>query len=165
MVNRWGNSGHGDRFYFFGLQKSLQMVTAVMKLKDACFLEEVQFSRSVVSDSLQPHRLQHARLPCPSPVPGACPTSCPLSRWCHPTISSSVAPFSFCPQSFAASGSFLTSSLHQVAKVNWSFSFSCSNEYSGLVSFGIDWFDVLAVQGTLKSLLQHHNLKASVLWR
>ena len=96
---------------FWGAPKSLQMVTAVMKLKDACFLEEVQFSRSVVSDSLQPHRLQHARLPCPSPVPGACPTSCPSSRWCHPVISSSVIPFSSCLQSFPASGSFPISRL------------------------------------------------------
>ena len=66
----------------------------------------VQFSSSVMSNSLQPHWLQHARLPCPSPTPGVCPNSCPLSRWCHPTISSSVIPFSSCLQSFPASGSF-----------------------------------------------------------
>ena len=67
----------------------------------------VQFSRSVVSDSLQPHKLQqHARLPYPSPTPQACSNSCPLSRWCHPTISFPVTPFSSCPQSFPASGSF-----------------------------------------------------------
>ena len=66
----------------------------------------VQFSHSVVSDSLWPHRLQHTRLPCSSPTPGVYPNSCPLSRWCHPTISSSVIPFSSCPQSFPASGSF-----------------------------------------------------------
>ena len=65
-----------------------------------------QFSRSVMSDSLWPHGLQHARLPCPSPTPGACSNSCPLSQWCHPTISSSVVPFSSCPQSFPASGPF-----------------------------------------------------------
>ena len=65
-----------------------------------------QFSHSVVSDSLWPHELQHARLPCPSPTPGVHPNPCPLSRWCHPTISSSVVPFSSCPQSFPASGSF-----------------------------------------------------------
>ena len=64
------------------------------------------FSHSVVSDSLQPHGLQHARLPCPSPTPGACSNSCPLSQWCHPTILSSIIPFSSCPQSFPASGSF-----------------------------------------------------------
>ena len=66
----------------------------------------VQFSLSVVSDSLWPHGLQHARPPCPSPTPGAYSNSCPLSQWCHPTISSSVIPFSSCPQSFPASGSF-----------------------------------------------------------
>ena len=69
------------------------------------------FSRSVVSDSLWPHGLQHARLPCPSPSPRACSNSCPWSRWCHPTISSSAAPFSSCLQSFPASGSFLMSQL------------------------------------------------------
>ena len=66
----------------------------------------VQFSPSVVSDSLRPHELQHARLPCPSPAPRVHPNLCPLSRWCHPTISSSVVPFTSCPQSFPASGSF-----------------------------------------------------------
>ena len=69
----------------------------------------VQFSRSVVSDSLQSHGLQHARLPCPSPTPEACSNSCPSSRWCHPTISSSVVTFSSCLPSFPASGSFLMS--------------------------------------------------------
>ena len=69
----------------------------------------VQFNRLVVSDSLQPHRLQHARLPSPSPTPGNCSNSCPLSWWCHPTISSSVVPFSSCLQSFPASGSFARS--------------------------------------------------------
>ena len=64
------------------------------------------FSCKVVSDSLQPHELQHARLPCPSLSPGICSNSCPLSQWCHPTILSSVVPFSSCPQSFPASGSF-----------------------------------------------------------
>ena len=63
-------------------------------------------TQSFMSDSLQPHELQHARLPCPSPSPRVCSNSCPLSQWCHPTISSSVAPFSSCPQSFPASGSF-----------------------------------------------------------
>ena len=66
----------------------------------------VQVSPSVVSDSLRPHGLQHPRLPCPSPTPRACSNSCPLSQWCHPTISSSVIPFFSCPQSFPASGSF-----------------------------------------------------------
>ena len=73
-------------------------------------INSVQFSRSVVSDSLWPHELQHARPPCPSPIPGAYPNSCPLSRWRHPTLSSSVVPFS-CPQSFPASGCFQMSQL------------------------------------------------------
>ena len=125
------------------------------------------FSHSVVSDSLRPHELQQARLPCPSPSPGACSNSCPLSHWCHPTISSSVTRFSSCLQSFPASWSFpWVSSFHQVAKgLNFSFSISPSNEYSGLISFSIDWLDLFAVQGTLKSLLQHHSSKASILQR
>ena len=71
----------------------------------------VQFSHSVVSDSLQSYELQHTRPPCPSPTPGVHPNPCPLSWWCHPTISPSVVPFSSCPQSFPASGSFQTSQL------------------------------------------------------
>ena len=71
----------------------------------------IQFSRSVVSDSLRPHGLQHARPPCPSPAPGVYWNSCPSSWWCHPTISSSVVPFSSCPQCFPASGSFPMSQL------------------------------------------------------
>ena len=71
----------------------------------------IQFSRSVVSDSLWSHGLQHARLPCPLPTPGACSNSCPSNQWCRPTISSSVIPFSSCPQSFPASGSFQMSQL------------------------------------------------------
>ena len=117
----------------------------------------VQFSHSVVSYSLWPHGEQHNRLPCPSPTPRACSNSRPLSRWCDPNIPSSVVPFSSCLQSFPASGSFKWVSSHQVAKVAkyWSFSFSTgpSNEYSGLVSFRIDWFDLLAVEGSLKCLL------------
>ena len=117
-----------------------------------------QFSRSVVSNSWWPHGLQHARLPCPSPTPGACSTSRPSSWWCHPTISSSVVPFSSCLQSFPASGSFPMSQFFPSGG-HWSFSFSISpsNEYSGLISFRTDWFDLLVVQGTLKSLLQHHS--------
>ena len=78
--------------------------------KIQCF-SSVQFSCSVMSDSWRPHGLQHARFPCPSPTPRACSNSCPSSQWCHPTISSSVIPFSFCLQSFPASGSFPMSQL------------------------------------------------------
>ena len=120
-----------------------------------------------MSDSLRPHGLQHARLPRPPLSPGVVSDSCLLNWWGHPTISSSVIPFSSCPQSFPASGSFLMSWLFasggQSVK-SFSFSISPSNEYSGLISFRIDWFDLFAVQGTLKSLLQHHSLKASILW-
>ena len=76
-----------------------------------CLFSSVQFSRSVVSDSFQPHEPQHARPPCPSPTPGVYPNSCPLCRWCHPTISSSIVPFSSCPQFFPASRSFQMSQL------------------------------------------------------
>ena len=119
--------------------------------------------QSVMSDSLQPHGLQLTRLPCPSPTHGACSNSCPSSWWCHPTTTSSAVPFSFCLQSFPASDLFQwVSSLHPKC---WSFSFntSPSNEYSGLISFRTDWLDFLAVQGILKSLLQHHSSKASIL--
>ena len=86
----------------------------------------------------------------------------PLSWWCHSTISSSVIPFFFCFQSFSASGSFQMS---QFFTSGFSFNISPSNEHPGLISFRIDWYDLLAVQGTLWSLLQHHSSKASILWR
>ena len=91
--------------------------------------------------SLWPHRLQHARPPCPSPTPGACSNTCPLSQWCHPTISSSVIPFFSCLQSFLASGSFpVESVLCTRWPKHWSVSFSISpsNEYPGLISFSMD---------------------------
>ena len=127
----------------------------------------VQFSHSVMPDTLSPHGLQHARLPCPLPFPRVCSNSCPLSWWCHPTISSSVSLFSSCPQSFSASGFFPNESTLCIRWPEyWSFSFriSPSNEYSGLISLKIDWFHLLAVQGTHKSFLQHHNSKASIFW-
>ena len=80
-------------------------VSGMCERSDSCLYSVLSFSPSVVSDSLWPHGLQHARLPCPSPTPGACSNSCPLSWWCHPTISSSVIPFFFCLQSFSALGS------------------------------------------------------------
>ena len=119
-----------------------------------------------MSDPLWPHGLQHTRPPCPSPTPRACSNSCPLSQWCHPTISSSVVPFSSCPPSCLVSGSFPLSVLCVRWPKYWSFfsfSISASNDYSGLISFRTDWFDLLDVQGTLKSLLQHHSSKASIL--
>ena len=120
-----------------------------------------------MSDCLQPHGLQHARLPCPSSTPGACSNSCPSSEWRHPTISSSVIPFSSCLQSLPASSSFQMS--HLILRIRWpkywsfSFSISPSNEHSGLIFFRMDWFYLLEVQETLKSLLQYHSSKASIL--
>ena len=113
-----------------------------------------------------PHGLQHIGLRCPSLCPGVRLNSCPLSRWCYATISSSVFPFSFYLQSCPASESFplslLFASAGQSIGVS-AFSITPFNEYSGLISFRIDWFDSLSVQGTLKSLFQHHNSKASIL--
>ena len=92
------------------------------------------FSCSIIFDSLKPHGLKHARLPCHSQSPGACSNSCPLSQWCHPTISSSVIPFSSCHQSFPASGSFLMSWLFASSGQSiGALSISPSNEYSGLI--------------------------------
>ena len=99
----------------------------------------VQFSHSVVSNSLQPHGLQHAKILCPSPTSGGYSNSCPLSQWSYPTISYSVIPFSSCLQSFPASG-FASDGQ----------SISPSNEYSGMISFRMDWLDLLAVHGNLK---------------
>ena len=101
-----------------------------------------------MSDSLWLHESQHARLRCPSPTLGACSNSCPLSQWCHPAISSSVDPFSAYPQSFPASGSFPMSCIRWPKY--WSFSICLSNEYSGLISLRIDWFDLPVVHRTLK---------------
>ena len=126
-----------------------------------------QFSCSVLSEYLWAHGLQHIRLPCPSSTPKACSNSHPLSRWCHPTILSSVFPFSSAFNLSQHQGLFQWVVLHIRWPKYWSFSFSISpsNEYSGLISFKIDWLDLLAVQGTLQSLLQHHSSKASILWR
>ena len=128
-------------------------------IKHPLNLSWVQFSCSAVSNSLWPHGLQHARPPCPSSTPGVYSNSSPLSRWCHPAISSSVVPFSSCLQH---QGLFNESALRMRWPKSWSFSFNInpSNEHSGLISFKMDWLDLLAVQGTLKSLLQHHSSKA-----
>ena len=110
--------------------------------------------------SLWPHGLQHARPPCPLPTPGAYSNSCPLSWWCHPTISSSVAPFSCIIRVFSSESVLC---IRWPKYWNFSFSISLSNEYSWLISLRIDWVDLLAVQGTLKNLLQRHSSKASIL--
>ena len=141
----------------------------VVRTHPYCDLDQkcysVQFSRSVVSDSLQPHESQHARPSCPSPTPRVRSNSRPSSRRCHSAISSSVIPVS-CPQSLPASKSFPMSQLFASGGQSISFSFSInpSKEHPGLISFRMDWLDLLAVQGTLKNLLQHHSSKASILW-
>ena len=123
------------------------------------------FSGSVVSNSLRPQGLQHTRLLRPSPTFRIYSNSCPLSWWCHLTISSSVFPLPFSLQSFPAPGSFPMSLLF----TSGSRSTECQLQHQSIqrifneISFRIDWFDLLAVQGTLKSFLQHHNLKASTL--
>ena len=116
-----------------------------------------------MSDSLWPHRLQHTRLPCASTTPGAYCNPCPQSRWCHSTISSTLVPFSSLFPSIRIFSN--ESAFHIRWPKYWSFSssISSSSEYSGLISFRMDWLDLLAVQGTLKSLLQHHSSKASIL--
>ena len=127
-----------------------------------------QFSHSVVSESLQPHEPQHARPPCSSPIPGVHPNPCPSSQWCHPTISSSVVPFSSCPQSFSASGSFQMSQLFtsggQSIGVSASTSVLPMNTQDWPPLGWTGWISRV-VQGTLKSLLQHHSSKASILRR
>ena len=122
-----------------------------------------QFSCSVESISLQPRGMQHTRHPCPSPTSRAYPNSCILSRWCHPTISSSAVPFLLLPSIFPSIRVF-----ESVLCIRWpkywrfSFSISPSNEYSRLICLRIDWLDLLAVRGTLKSFLQHHSSKTSI---
>ena len=126
--------------------------------------KSVQFSHSVMSDSLRPHGLKHTRLSCPSPTPRIYSNSCPSSWWFHPTIS---VPFSFHLQSFPASGSFPISQFFTSGGQSIGVSASTS-----VLPMNIqDWFPLgwtgwisFAVQGTLKSLLQHHSSKASILW-
>ena len=118
-----------------------------------------------MSDSLWPREPQHSRPPCPSPTPGAYSNSCPLTQWCHPTISSSV-PLLLLPSVFPSIRVFSPESALCIRWPKyWSFSFhiSPSIEYPWLISFRMDWLGLLAVQRTLKSLLQHHSSKASIL--
>ena len=119
-----------------------------------------------MSDSFRPFELQHARPPCPSPIPGVYPNSCPLSWWCHLTISFSVVPFSSYLQSFPTSGSFQMSQLFTGGGQSIGVSASTSvlpMNIQGWFPWGWTWW-VSASQGTLKSLLQHHSSKASILW-
>ena len=123
-----------------------------------------------MSNFLWPQGQQHGRLPYPSSSPRACSNSCPLSQWCHPTILSNhlilCCPLLLLPSILPIIRVFPTESTFHMRWPNyWSFSFSISpsNEHPGLISFRMDWLDLLAVQGTLKNLLQHHSSKASIL--
>ena len=127
-----------------------------------------------MSDSMWPHGLQHTRLPCPSPTPRASSISCPSSWWCHPSCQLIFwcqlilyHPLLLLPSISPSIKVFSKESvLHIRWPKYWSFRFSVSpsNEYSALISFRTDWFDLFAVQGTLKNLLQHHSSKASIIW-
>ena len=167
-MNQWihdslsGGEHHKENanLYNYWVSKSLQGVIA------SSFFYLVQFSSVAQScPTLWAHELQQGRPSCPSPTPGVYSNSCPSRWWCHPAISSSVVSFSSHLQPFPASGSFQESVLHIRWPKYWSFNFniSPSNEYSGLISFRMDWLDLLAVQGNLESLLQHHSSKASIL--
>ena len=129
-------------------------------------LVSVQFSHSVVSNSMWPHEPQHAWLPCPSSTPRVYPNSCPLRSVMPSNHLILCRPLLLLPSVFPSIKVFSNESALWIRLPNyWSFSFniSPSNEYSGLISFRLNWLDLLAVQGTLKSLLQHHSSKASIL--
>ena len=131
-------------------------------------VSSVQFSRSVMSNSLRPHELQHARPPCPPPAPGAYSDSTSIELVMPSNHLILCCPLLLPPSIFPSIRAFSNQSVLCIRWPKyWSFSFniSPSNEYSGLISFRMDWLDLLAVQGTLKSLLQHHSSKASILWR
>ena len=126
----------------------------------------VQFSHLVVSDSLRPHESQHARPSCPLPTPRVYSNACPLSQWWHPAIilCRPLLLLSPVPPSIKVFSNESTLRMRWPKYWSFGFSISPSNEHPGLISFRMDWLDLLAVQGTLKSLLQHHSSKASILW-
>ena len=161
--------------WLYSLQPKIEKLYTVSKSKTRNWLwfrswtpycqiqTSVQFSCTVVSDSLRPHESQHPRPPCPSLTPGVHSDSRPLSQWCDPAISSSVIPFSSCPPIPPSIRVFSNeSTLRMRCPKYWSFSFSIipSKEIPGLISFRMDWLGLLAAQGTLKSLRQHHSSKA-----
>ena len=152
---------HTARLYKISLGISLLVLSSISLFN---FLLVVV--QSVISNSLWPHGLQHARLPCPSPSPRVCSNSCPLSWWCHPAISfTATPPHPPPPLIFPIIRVFFNELAFCIRWPKYcSFSTSPCNEYSGLISFRMDWFDLFAVLGTLKSPLQHHGLKALILW-
>ena len=136
-------------------------------MKEDIQFSSVQFSHLVVSDSLRPHESQHARPLCPSPTPRVYSNSCSLSRWCHPAISSSVGPFSSCPQSLPASGSFPMSQLFAWGGQSIGASASASVLPMNTQDWSpLGWIGCISLQskGLLKSLLQYHSSKASIFW-
>ena len=138
-------------------------IFVLLLLSRAVEIASVQFSCSVMSDSLWPHELQHARPPCPSPTPRVYSNPFPLSRWCHLIL---CRPLLLLPSIFPSIRVFSKeSALHIRWPKYWSFSFNISptNEHPGLISFRMHWLDLLAVQETLKSLLQYHSSKTSIL--
>ena len=144
-----------------------ELEESLTRINTALSASSVQFSLSVMSNSLQPHGLQHTRPPCPPPSPRVCLSSCPLHQWCHPAISILLCPFLLLPSIFPSIRDF---SNELVVCTRWpkywssSFSTSPSNEYLGLISFKIYWFDLLAAKGLFKGLLQHHSSKAPTPW-
>ena len=148
---------------FIKLHKSLHHDKAVIH---EVGISSDEFSHSVVSNSLRPHGLQHARLPCPSPTPGACSDSTFIKSVMPSNHLILSPPLLLLPSILPSIRVFSSES---ALRIRWpkywslSFNISLSSEYSGLISFRIDWLDLLAVQGTLKSLLQHHSSKASIL--
>ena len=156
-----------SHFLFYLSLSLLIKIFLVFWFKNKTLLSLVQFSHSVIPDSLRPHESQHARPPCPSPTP-VYPNSCPLSWWCHPAISSSVFPFSSCPQFLPASGSFPVNQLFtwggQGIAVSASASVFPMNTQDW---FPLGWTDWISLQskGLFKSLLQHCSSKASILQR
>ena len=138
MPHRVHNFRYVKKMCFFRNGDSLRLLQTVIT-------NRVQFSRSVMSNSLWHHEPQHTRPPCPSPTPEVHSNSCPLSQWCHPAISSSVVPFSSCLQSLPASESFPMNQLFAWSKY-WSFSFSIipSKEHPGLIS--LEWTSWISLQ-------------------
>ena len=166
-----GKDGDGRRYPRAGLWRVSTLLKewityCVQPSKPPCDVHNNSlflFSCSVMSDTLRPYGLQQTRFPCPSPSPRVWSNSCPLSRWCHPTV---CHPLFLLPSIFPSIRVFSSESAFRIRwpkYSSFSFRISPSNEYSGWISFRIDWFHLLSVKGTLKSLLQHHNSKASVL--
>ena len=133
----------------------------LLELKFISLSSSVQFNRSVMSDCLWPYELQHTRPPCPSPTPGVHPNSCPSS---HVILCCSLLLLPPIPPSIRVFSNESTLCMRWPKYWSSSFSTSPSNEQPGLIPFRMDWLDILAVQGILKSLLQHHSSKASIIW-